>query len=699
LNLLRLTGVLTAMVAVSALSLSGAFAQATNWQALSDKIVVQASPSPVPAAAPPSEHKYRLRISGDTNLSIIDQNYIGSGLGQLENPAFISGLPFAPGMPYDFFSNAPTASGFGLGQNIKLNVAYGPGAVEYGVTLGFGSVAGSAQTVGYWGEQPIATINPHLGQTSYQLPVAFPTKPGLDDVSGVRGSVLGGFIQTKDGNYALNVGWLDLKQTQKFVFQQAPVTNSSPALAVVPPNSIGPGAPTLEDWLPSNLQLPVSGGDAYAKIGDFSLEATVGSLPAPAGVGVRLNDASVMWNQPSGTKFGLQYSNIHTGGMPISSTTFFGAPIVTGAGTAGSPCAIPTGFSPAGAPVLQPFPGIITTTSGAITSGSNFGQGPIPFTCLNGQQNQIWGASGSGTLFTFVDGLAEFGYSQYSTAVGASGSTVGTWFHGGLTQHVGPIALTEDYYSVDPRYAPTILPYGNCCNPPNTTENIWSAAYTWPAQWLRGTYQSVDDTQAYNNRRGFKFGADYESDLIQAKVKYSVLSQIYPVTLATGAQSGFVEGYYLPELVTTGGNLGIDRQFAVWLGLHPKVMDVSLDYVTQNNYRPGGISPVSAAVGSAIDTVAMNYPQMSITLSRHLSEKFLLAGGYSNFQVKGTWAGSGVNMNQGVTFVGFQFYRSQGMQLLMQARWYNTQGAPPLTDTIAPTLKGLQFIFEQKAKI
>jgi len=58
-----------------------------------------------------------------------------------------------------------------------------------------------------------------------------------------------------------------------------------------------------------------------------------------------------------------------------------------------------------------------------------------------------------------------------------------------------------------------------------------------------------------------------------------------------------------------------------------------------------------------------------------------------------------VNMNQGVTFVGFQFYRSQGMQLLMQARWYNTQGAPPLTDTIAPTLKGLQFIFEQKAKI
>jgi hypothetical protein len=706
--LLRLTGVLTAASLVAALSFSEAAAQVTktSWQALSDKIIVQASPSPSPAAAPPAEHKYRIKLSGDTNLSIIDQNYIGSGLGQNENSAFISGLPFGPGMPYDFFSNAPTSSGFGLGQNVKLNLVYGPAAVEYGVTLGFGSVSGSANTVGYWGEQPIPTINPHLGQTSYQLPITclpaptpgcnFPTRPGLDDVSGVRGSVLGGFVQTKDQNMSLHVGWLDLQQTQKFVFQQAPVTNSSPSLAVVPPNSIGAGAPTLDDWLPSNLQLPLSGADAFAKVGDVSFEGTIGSLPAPMGVGARVNTASVFYSPTNGAKFGAQYSNIRTGGMPISSTTFFGAPIVNGVGAAGSPCTVPTGFSPAGSPVLQPFPGIITTTSGTISNASNFGQGPIPFTCLNGQQNQIWGFSGSGNLFTFVDGIAEVGLSQYSTTVGALGVGTGAYLHGGLTEHIGPLSLTQDYYSVDPRYAPTILPYGACCNPPNTTENIWSSAYSWPAQWLRGTYQSVDNTQAYNDRRGFKFGADYESDLIQARVKYSVLSQIYPITLATGSQAGFVEGYYLPELVNTGGNLGIDRQLAIWVGLHPKIMDVSLDYVTQNNYRPGNISP--GALGS-LDTVAMNYPQMSVTLSRHLSEKFLLAGGFSDFLVKGTWAGSAVNMNQSVTFLGFQFYKSQGMQLLLQARYYNTQGIPPLTDTVAPTLRGLQVIFEQKAKI
>ncbi len=722
-NLLRLTGVLTAALGLTVLSDSNAFAQATNWQALSDKIVVQIakpapSPSPTAAAAPPAEHKYRLKVSGDTNLGIIDQNYIGSGLWQPENAAFISGLPFAPGAPYDFFSNAPTSSGFGLGMNIKVNVSYGPGAVDYGVTLGFGSESGSANTIGYWGEQPIPTINPHLGQTSYQLPItclptptpgcSFPTRPGLDDVSGVRGSVLGGFIQTKDQNLSLHLGWLDLQQTQKFVFQQAPVTNSVPALAVVPPNSIGPGAPTLEDFSPANTQLPLSGGDAFAKVGDFTFEGTLATLPAPMGVGARLNNASVIWSQPSGNRFGIQYTNIHTGGLPISTTTFFGSPLATGPvatpTTTTAACQVPSALTTAAVPnTLSPntlyvpgagVGGIFVPTA----ANGNFGQGLIPDTCLNGQQNQIWGFSGSGNLFTILDGIAEIGYSSYSTAVGALGTGVGMYLHGGLTQHLGAISLTQDYYSVDPRYAPTILPYGNCCNTPNTTENIWSAAYTWPAQWVRGSYQSVDNTEAYNNRRGFKVGADYESDLIQAKVKYSVLSQIYPVTFATASQSGFVEGYYLPEAVATGGNLGIDRQFAVWIGLHPKPLDVSLDYVTQNNYRPGGISPAALA-GSSIDTVAMSYPQMSITLSKHFNDKFLLAGGYSNYLVRGTWAGNGVNMNQGVTFLGFQFVKSQAQQFLVQARYYNTQGAPLLTDTIAPTLKGLQLIFEQKAKI
>jgi hypothetical protein len=244
---------------------------------------------------------------------------------------------------------------------------------------------------------------------------------------------------------------------------------------------------------------------------------------------------------------------------------------------------------------------------------------------------------------------------------------------------------------VDPRYAPAILPYGNCCTAPATTENIWSAAYTWPAQWLRGDYQSIDNSEAYNNRRGYKFGVDYEGDLVQFRAKYSILSEIYPITLTTGAQSGFVEGYYLPELTATGGNLGIDRQLALWMAIHPKIMDVTLDYVSQNNYRP--------MFNSVLDTVAMNYPQSSITFSKNVSDKFLIAAGDSNYLVKGTWAGGPINMNQNVMFLGAQFLKSQSQQFLVQARYYNTNGAPPLTDTIAPTLRGLQFIFEQKAKI
>lgn len=679
---------LVAALCLGGASTLGASAQATNSQSLSDKIVVQASPSPTPAP-PPAEHPHRIHISGSTDLTIMDQNYVGSGLfqpeGNLPTPltsVFGLGLPIAPGMPYDFFSSSPTASGFGLGQNVRVTLSYGPGAVDYGVNLGFGSVSGSAQTIGYWGEQPIPTINPHLGQTSYQLPLAFPTKPGLDDVSGVRGSVLGGYIATKDGNYALNGGWIDLKQTIPFVFKQAPALNSAPALAVVPPNSIGNGSPTLEDWLPSITQYPVEGLDAYAKVSNFTFEGTTASLPAPMGVGARLLSTSVMWDRGNGLHFGAQWADIHTGGIPIMTTIMYGAPITFGAATAG-PCAITSSLA-------TTLTATTTYSNNTIMPGvpsDTFGQGNLPFSCLAGQQNQVIGFTGSGNLFTFVDGTADWGVSQYSTASVANVNGTGQYFHGGLTEHLGgTLSLTQDYYYVDPHWAPTILPYGN-----TPVENIWSAAYSWPGQWLRGTYQSVDNTQAYNNRHGYKFGVDYEGDIFQARVKYSVLSEVTPITLSTGIGSGFVEGYYLPELVTTGGNLGIDRQLAVWVALHPKPFDVTLDYVTENNYRPAWTSP--------LDVVAMNYPQSSITLSHTFFDKLLVAGGISNYLLKGTWAGNLVNMNQNVIFLGAQFLKSQSQQFLVQARYYNTNGTPPLTDTIAPTLRGLQLLFEQKAKI
>lgn len=623
---------------------------------------------PPPTPAPP-QHSRRITISGTTGLNIIDQNYVGSGLVPQEGPAFSAGLPFAPGTPYDFFSAAPTSPGFGLGENMKLDFVYGPSAVNYGVTLGFGTLSGSAQTIGYWGEQPIPTIDPHLGQTSFQLPIAYPTKPGQDDVSGVRGSVLGAFIRAKDGNTSLDVGWLDLEQTMPFVFRQAPVVESVPTLAILPPESIGSGAPSLDGWLAPTTQYPLSGVDLYVKRGQVALEGTDATLPAPMGLGARLTTLSAIWDRGDGLKYGAQVAHIATGGNPIATTTLYGAPIVPG-----GPCPVPAGLTPS---ALAAFP------------VDPYGQGPIPFTCLAGQQNTVWGVSAAGRLASFVDGLFEFGSSWYGdTYLGAvPASFPGAYVHGSVTEHLSAVSLTQEYYWVDPRYAPTILPYGAA----QPTENIWSAAYTWPAQWLRGDYQSVDDTNAYNDRRGFRFGADYESDLIQARARYTVLSQIAPINLTTGAMSGFVEGYYLPELTATGGSLGIDRQLALWLALHPKFADFSFDYVTQNNYRPAGVS--------SLDTVAMRYPQTALTLSRKLADNLLLAGGYSNFTVAGVWAGGPVNMNQSVGYIGAQYAKSASQQFMLQIRGYRTHGIAPLTDTLAPTYNGLQIFFEQKAKL
>lgn len=635
---------------MTAVTVSNAFGQAAAPASPSPSASPTLPPYTPPPTPPPPAHAHRLTLSGSSSLVFMDSNYIGSGLVPPEATAFIAGLPFAPGTPYDFFSGAPTGPGIAIGQNIKVDVAYGPAAVNYGVTLGFGSVSGSGTSVGYWGEQPLPTINPHLGQTSYAIPIAFVTKPGLDDVSGVRGSILGGFVRTKDNNAALTFGWLDLHQTNGFVFKQAPVTNSSPALAVVVPNSLGNGSPVLDGWLPSDIQLPINGIDLYGKQRNVAIELTDGTLPAPAGVGAHFTNASFDWSRDNGPHFGAQIVHISTGGPSIATTTLYGMPIF---GTA--------------------FP------------NDPFGQGPIPFTSLQGQQNTVWGVTGTGALSPLLDGTFEVGASTYTAQpVSVPSGTPAWWVHGGFAQHLSQLTLSEDYYWVDPRYAPTILPYG-------IPEDIWSAAYTWPAQWLRGDYQSIDNTTAYNDRRGYKFKLDYEGDLFQTRASYSVLSQSSPINMKTGTTAGFVEGYYLPELTTTGGTLGIDRQLALWLFLHPRPADVSIDYVSQNNYRPAFVS--------SADAVAMRYPSLGITLSRKMGEKFLLAGGFSHMTVAGTWAGGPVNVDQGVQYIGFQYIKSPSQEFQVQARGYRTHGSPILTDTAGPMYNGLQILIEQKAKI
>ena len=47
-----------------------------------------------------------------------------------------------------------------------------------------------------------------------------------------------------------------------------------------------------------------------------------------------------------------------------------------------------------------------------------------------------------------------------------------------------------------------ILPYG-------VPENVWSVAWSWPGQWLKSTYQAVDNSIIGINREGYRAHADY----------------------------------------------------------------------------------------------------------------------------------------------------------------------------------------------
>jgi len=83
---------------------------------------------------------------------------------------------------------------------------------DLGVTLGYGSVSGNANVAAYWGDQPMPTLNPHLGMAAVAVPVKFPTNNKADVVSGTRGSIISGTFGRHDGSFVVRAGWFDPAQ-------------------------------------------------------------------------------------------------------------------------------------------------------------------------------------------------------------------------------------------------------------------------------------------------------------------------------------------------------------------------------------------------------------------------------------------------------------------------------------------------------
>jgi len=660
---MRLTGLL--FLAAGLVTLSNGVATADGPAA-----IIEAAPTPIfsptpspgpatlasPAPSPSASAKAgrRLSISAIGSLSAANQQFVGPGISPAEGPAFAAGSIVAPGTPYDYFTNAPLTTGFGFNQSLRFTPTYRitPG-VDISAEVGYGSISGSANVAGYWGEQPLPQLNAHLGQRQVPLPVKFTTHNGQDPI---KGGILGltkGSIATHDGMYALRVGFIDLSQTLGFVFNAPPITNAPGALAPTLPETIGDPAPaTSSGFAALSNSLPLHGIDFTAKHGIATIELANADLPTVPETPARMSSASVLIDHGSGLTYGAQAVHIKTGGAAEATTLLFGNAF-----------------------------------------GQNFtvpsSQGNLPFSLIGGQRNTIFGLTATAPLGGNTDVAAKYGYSQYAAdgTYSGSGSVGGSYYYGKVHHAFSSFEVSAEAVRFEPNYAPTQIQYG-------TLENIWSLASSWPGTWLKGNYPLADVTMVGPNRQGFRVSGDTIVHGIDLRLAYGAYRQIFVDDFGNSHQPGFVEGYFLPQLFG-GATLGREQHAAASVNWHPKFADVQLDLTDVTMSRP-------AALGNPNDAVAMNYPAGTFTVSRQLNSRIFAAVGAARYAIDGSFSNSGAkntDLAQSVVYGGFQYTKDGRQTYHLQYRLYSVHGLPTVLNGPSPAFHGPQLILEQRFKL
>lgn len=573
------------------------------------------SPTPSSSASPeasPTPRPLGFRAVTDAYLTFVDQTTAGPGQAPPEAAAFIAGLPLAPNTPYDLFSSAPQVPGVAGVTQVTSALSYGFARYDVGLTVGFAYATGSVTNASYWTENLLPPLNPHLGSAALPYRIAFPTHPGGDDGAAARAAVLSGSAATADGNLRLRGGWLDLVQTDRFVFAPPALTSVNPAIAYAPAETLSSGLAGGDIWTPYATALPLHGVDVQAKQGVASLELTNAALPSLPGESARLTMASLMIDHGEGTQLSAQVLHAVTGGAPFVST-------------------VPFGIDPQF--VLYP-------------------QGVLPSSTLSGQRQTIAGVRGAFHLMPAlgIDGVVEAGRSWYDAAPVARPGTEapGGYYHLGADRVHGRTTLSLDAYRMEPRYAPMILPYG-------IPENQWSAAFAWPGQWLKSNYQLIDNSVLGVNRQGYRVRYFVDGGPFEVHLEYTDLHQIDPETTLTSTLAGFVDGYYLPQL-PNAATFGQQKRYGFWIAWHPAFGDLTLDIVDDTLFRP-------YAAGHLEDQVSYEVPQAVATYSRHLTQNVVFATGIGRYAMKGAFS-EPIDFAERLFFAGIEVRAGKSSTLL-----------------------------------
>ncbi|MGC1380816.1 MAG: hypothetical protein WA814_07305 [Candidatus Baltobacteraceae bacterium] len=618
--------------------------------ALAQTVAPQASPaasptsSPSPAATPAaSPRSTGFQLATTFVTTFLDQNTSGPGQVGPEVPGYLKGAPLAPNTPYDGFSTAPLTPGIAGIADALVTATARMKTLDIALNAGLAYVGGSITNASYWGENLMPTINPHMGSQALPYAIAFPTAPGQDDGSNVRLSILGGSLATADGNLAFKFGYLDLTQTARFVFVQPLLTNVNPAIAYAPAETLSSGLPGSDDWQPLSTQLQLNGADVVAKHGIASFELTTGALPSLPGESARATIGSLVFDHGEGTSYALQIVHATTSGTSFVTSTAFGAD-----------------------PRFFPTP-----------------QGVLATSTLSGQQQTIAGASATFHVMPSwdLDGVVEIARAWYDAQnVAMPGSSQpGGYYRVGLTKTIGRATASVDAYRMEPRYATMVLPYG-------VPENQWSANWVWPSPWLGSNFQLVDNSALGVDRQGYRLRYFLDKGPLELHLEFTDLRQIEPSTTLALQNTGFVGGYFPPEL-PAHATLGRQERYGFWATWHASFGDLTLDVIDDQFSRPWVVPA---------DNVSVDIPQAVLTYSRHLSPNVIWAIGDGRYAMTGTFA-EPVNFQHQLFFTGAIVKETPQASLLATFRssaFAGISSFPPMP--LSPDFTGSQLIVEQR---
>jgi hypothetical protein len=613
------------------------------------------TPTPAPSASPgaspaPTPRPGTVTIAADAHFTFISQSTNGYGqLGLPEAPNFINGTsPAAPNSPYDTFSGAPMVPGNTGESAVYVTPTYHGSLFDASTTVGLGYITGSTTNATYWGESLFPTLNPHLGSQTLGFHVAFPSHPGQDDGNAFAASILSGSLTSKDGSVRLRGGWFDLAQTDSFVFAQPAYQSAIPSLAVLPAESLGNGPPNAEWWALAGGVYPLHGIDLAGTHGEATLELTDAALPSLPGSSARLTQGSFVIDHGEGTRYSLEVSHVSTGGAPVATTILFAQ-------------------------------GIPQVTS----------QGLLPFGTIGGQRSTIYGLRGAFHLFGLADGVVEYGHSIYDAdgvALPGTGKP-GNYYHAGVTKTVRRATASFDVYRNEPYYATAILPYG-------TPENVWSVAWSWPGQWLKSNYQLINNYPVNVDRQGYRVKYAVNGGPLEVHASYANFGQIDPITTTNAQQTGFVDGFFLPQ-ADNAATLGRQNQYALWATWHAGFADLTVDWAEDAIRR-------NANLGHALDYVSYVTPEYTMYASRRLTPAALVTLGYAQYFMKGEFSSTveNVNFGQREVFAGAELRESPHTSTLVTVRRSAFAGyATFLNGVPAPDFNGTLFILEQRIKL